>query len=60
LGIVGQKLALVLKKFYETMCRRIFLLGRKNVLRDGEENAGVFPKDMNIKDLLGVAQSKVL
>lgn len=60
LGVVGQQLSLVLEKLDESMRRGVFLLRRQNVLGDGEEDAGVLPEDMNIKNFLRVAQTQVL
>lgn len=59
LGVVGQQLALILEEFNESMSWREFLLGRQDILRNRKENVGIFPEDMDIENLLWVAQTKM-
>ena len=41
------------------MGRRPFLFGRKDIFRDGEEDAGVLPEHLDIEHLLGIAEAQV-
>lgn len=59
LGIVGQQLSLVLKQSDKSMRRRPFLFRGKDILRDREENARVFPENLNIKDFLRIAETQM-
>jgi len=60
LGIVGQQLSLVLQKPDEPMSRGEFLLCREDILGNREEDARILSENVDVKDLLGVAQTEML
>lgn len=60
LSVVGQQLPLVLQQLDESMGWGEFLLRRKNVFGDGEEDARIFSENLYVKHLLGVTQAQVL
>ena len=59
LGVIGQQLSLVLKQSNESMGRGPLLFRGKDVLRDGEEDAGILPENLNIKDFLRVTETQM-
>lgn len=48
---------MVLQKLDKSMCWGILLLGGKDILRNGEKDARIFPEDIDVKYFLGITQA---
>lgn len=60
LGIVGQQLPLILQKLDESVRRGEFLLRRQDILGNREEDARVLSENVDVEDLLRIAQTEML
>ena len=60
LGIVGQQLPLILQQLDESMRRGKLLLRWEDILGDREEDARVLSENVDVEDLLRIAQTEML